>query len=213
MTPLRISATTLEAYRLYVEQDWMEEAALIQTIKREVVPTEAMRLGTAFHSVLEAPEQFRVPFGYLCDGLHFPDATMREPLSLIDPRGTFEVKSMTLIDGHTIVARADQIVGSHIYEHKTTTGSYDADKYLDSCQWRVEAALFQPGAITYRTFLLEEPKDQIVGLRGIEQLTVYPYPALLSDVRDLVRRFVAYVTQRGLTSYLEREGSDVDLAA
>ena len=213
MTPLRISATTLEAYRLYVEQDWMEEAALIQTIKRDVVPTEAMRLGTAFHSVLETPDSYRVPFGYLCDGLHFPDATMAEPLALIDRRGTFEVKSTMVVDGHTIVARADQIVGSHIYEHKTTTGSYDADKYLDSCQWRVEAAIFQPGAITYRTFLLEEPKESIVGLRGIEHLTVYPYPALVSDVRDLVRRFVGYVTQRGLTRYLDRPGTDVDLAA
>src|SRR5262245_22540698 len=145
----------------------MEEAALIQTIKREVVPTEAMRLGTAFQGVLEAPEQFRVPFGYLCDGLHFPDATMREPLSLIDPRGTFEVKSMTLIDGHTIVARADQIVGSHIYEHKTTTGSYDADKYLDSGQWRVQGGLFPAGAATDRPCPVVRLNVHVVGVRGV----------------------------------------------
>src|SRR5262245_65522305 len=105
---------------------------------------------------------------------------MREPLSLIDPRGTFEVKSMTLIDGHTIVARADQIVGSHIYEHKTTTGSYDADKYLDSCQWRVEAALFQTGAITQRNFPLGEPKGPNGGVGGSANTAAHTHLALPS---------------------------------
>lgn len=210
---MRISCTTLESYRLFVEQDWMEEAALIASIKGEFVPTDAMRLGTAFHRVLETPARYRVPLGYLCDGFHFPDATMREPLALIDRRGTFEVKGTMLVDGHTIVAKADQIVGAAIVEHKTTTSSYDIDKYLPSYQWRYEAAIFQPVSITYRTFLLEEPTGQIVGLRGIEGVTVYPYPALEADCRDLVRQFVDYVKQRGLTSYLERPGTDVDLAA
>jgi hypothetical protein len=210
---MRISTTTLESFRLFVEQDWMEEATLIATIKREVVPNEAMRLGTAFHAVLETPNAYRVPFGFMCDGFSFPDATMAEPLSLIDRRGTFEVKGTMVVDGHTIVAKADQIVGAAIYEHKTTTGSYDIDKYLPSYQWRVEAAIFQPVSITYRTFVLEEPREGIVGLRGIETVTVYPYPALLRDCTDLARRFVAYVTARGLTSYLERPGTDVDLAA
>lgn len=209
---MRISTTTLESFRLFMDQDWMAEADLIASIKGERVESEAMQLGTAFHAVLESPEQYRVPLGYRCNGFSFPDATMQPALALIDRRGVFEVKATKPFGAHTVVAKADHIVGTAIAEHKTTCGSYDVDKYLSSYQWRFECAIFQPTAITYRVFCLEDPKQQIVNLRAIEQVAVYPYPALERDCASLVRRFVDYVTLRKLTGYLERAGSDLLVA-
>lgn len=207
---LRISTTTLEAFRLYQTADWFPEQDLINTITGVRVETGAMRLGTAFHAVLEDPDRYRVFTGYSCDGFSFPDATMRPALALIDRSGPFEVKSQATLLGHTVVAKADQIVGARIYEHKTTTNSFDADKYLASFQWRFMAAIFQPVSVTYRVFLLEEPREGIVGLKGMETVTVYPYPALRTDCETLLRQFLDYVTTRGLTAHLERAGTSSD---
>ena len=172
-----------------------------------------MALGTAFHAVLEAAGGLQASTsGILCDGFHFPDATMRPMLDLIDRRGTFEVKATKAFGPHTVVAKADQIVGTHVYEHKTTTNPFDPDKYLQAYQWRFEAAIFQPVAITYRVAILEEPKERIVGLKSVEQVTVYPYPELERDCAQLVDRFVAYVRARDLTRFLERQGTALEAA-
>jgi hypothetical protein len=209
---MRISTTTLESFRLFMDQDWMAEADLINSIKGIREETPQMRLGTAFHSVLETPDHYRVPLGYLCDGFSFPDATMQQPLDLIDRRGVFEVKATKQFGPHTVVAKADHIVGTSIAEHKTTCSSFDVDKYLQSYQWRFECAIFEPSSITYRVFCLEDPKEHIVHLRSIETATVYPYPALERDCAQLVRRFIDYVTQRKLTQYFERPASALEAA-
>jgi hypothetical protein len=202
---MRISTTTLESFRLFMTEDWMAEADLINSIKGVRVETDAMRLGTAFHRILETPEPHRTVCGYFADGFHFPDATMQPALDLIDRRGVFEVKSTKPYGAHTVVCKADQLVGCDGFEHKTTCSSFDADKYLASYQWRFEMAIFGPELVrlTYRVFCLEEPKEGIVGLRGIEVVPVYRYPQLETDCADLVRRFADYVTARGLTQFLQ----------
>jgi hypothetical protein len=209
---MRISTTLLDTFRLWADQDWMAEQQVLNQIIGVREETDAMRLGTAFHSVLETPDQYRVPLGYACHGFSFPDATMRPLLDLIDRRGVFEVKAVTHFGPHTVVARADQIVGTAGFEHKTTCSSFDIDKYLSAYQWRFECAIFGLSSITYRVACLEDPKEGIVGLKGIEQVTVYPYAELERDCARLVDRFVDYVTRRGLTSYLERQGSALEAA-
>jgi hypothetical protein len=106
---MRASATTLQSFYLYLTEEWMTEASLIESIKGVYVPTPQMELGTAWHAVLETPETYRVPGGYRCRGYAFDDATMNPLLALIDRRGVFEVKGTVEFDGHTLVAQADQL--------------------------------------------------------------------------------------------------------
>lgn len=201
---MRISTTTLESFRLYMqpEQDWMTEDSLLATIRGEFTPTPAVLLGKAFGQVLETPDPYRVANGYSCHGQYFSDAVMQPALALMDRRGVFEAKATKEYGPCTVVAMADQIVGARLVEHKTTLGTFDIDKYLASCQWRFMADIFEPLSITYHVFCLNEERDGSIGLRGIETFNLYPYAALHEDCCELVRRFAEYVTVRGLDGLL-----------
>lgn len=204
---MRVAATALESYRLWRDQDWMSEADLIASLTHTAAPSRRMALGTAFGRVLEAPDAHAVPNGlggvayYEAEGYRFPADLMAGPLALYDRRGLCEVKATTVLDGVTLVAKADQLVGAEIIETKTTLGTYDPDKYAGSMQWRVMALVFEPVRIQYRVFSLTESPAGEISLRSTDTLNLYPYAGLADDVRALLGEFVDYVCLRGLTAH------------
>lgn len=201
---LRISTTTLESFRLFSQpdQEWMTEDALLATIRGEFTPTPAINLGLAFGRVLEQPERFRVPNGYRCDDYTFDDATMSRPLALFDRSGVFEAKATKVYGDAVVVAKADYLHGLHCREFKTTTGSFDVEKYAESCQWRFLLDIFEAALVTYDVFLLEDHDNGVATLRGIESFNLFPYAELRLDCQELVGEFVSYVTVKGLDGLL-----------
>lgn len=202
---MRISATTLESFRLFCEpeQEWMTEESLIATIKGEFKPTPAVDLGRAFGKVLETPERFLVDGGYQCEGYSFDDATMQPCFALIDRQGVFEAKALKAYGRHTVVAKADHLLGAHMSEFKTTINSFDFDKYAESCQWRFMADIFEPKIVTYNIFRLDDHENGVVTLRDIETFNLFPYVDLHQDCCELLGRFVDYVTAKGLAGILD----------
>src|SRR5207247_4146768 len=79
--PMRISTTVLESFRLYMQPDneWMDEAELIATIRGEFTPTPEILLGQAFHSVIEHPDKYRGEGGdaWMCRDFTFPGETIQ----------------------------------------------------------------------------------------------------------------------------------------
>ena len=199
---MRVSATTLEQFRLYMTEDWMEEASLIANIKGEFRSTPQIELGQAYHSIIEDPDRYLVPGGFSCRGFSFDMEHVRPALDLVDRRGVFEVKGTIEIDGVTLVGRADHVFGASIHEFKTTTGTFDPDKYLNSVQWRVMGLIFEPRVITYHVFCLVDSPNGVIALKSVETMNVYPYPAMREDVTRLVREFRAYVVAKGLDGVL-----------
>lgn len=208
---LRISVTTIEAYRYFLEYEWKTEAELIANIRGEFTPNNYMRAGTAFHNILETPEACRTPSGYASGGIAFDKDSIDQCLALYDQRGAFEVK--TTKDYHvngetvTVVAKADQLLGLEVVETKTKWAPFDIDGYLAACQWRYYLDIFEARRACYKVFCLEGLDDAIAGdgvieLKSIETFNVYPYPALHSDCTALVTDFVEYVNFRKLRDYL-----------
>jgi hypothetical protein len=202
---VRISATTLESFRLFTrpENDWMTEDELIATIRGQFVPNHKVLLGSAFGKVLEMPDRYRLRSGYTCDGFHFPEDVMAPALAEIDRRGVFEVKASMTYGECVVVCKADHVLGSHLSEFKTTLSNFNADKYAESCQWRFMADILKPSLITYRVFCLSEDyKTGEIALNSIETMNLYPYAALHQDCCDLVAEFADYVTAKGLDGVL-----------
>ena len=204
---MRISVTTLESYRLFMQpdQEWMSEDELIATIKGEFVPTPAVLLGQAYGRVLENPPAHRVRGGYAVGDYAFNDADVDPALALIDRRGVFEVKATKTYPSSggpvEISAVADHLYGGHLSEFKTTK-SFAIDKYLASCQWRFYAEVFQPLTITYHVFTLDDHGNGVAELRNIDSFRVFPYADLHADCCALVDQFVHYVTVKGLDGIL-----------
>jgi hypothetical protein len=203
---MRISCTTLESFRLWSQpdQEWMTEDSLIETIKGVFTPTPAILLGQAFGKVLETPERYQVKGGYRYGDFCFDDATMAEPLKLMDRRGVFEAKATKTLrrlhrrrDGGSSRRRAPDRAQDHLQ-------TFDFDKYAASCQWRFMADIFEPALVTYHVFLLDDHGNGIAELRGIETFNLYPYADLHEDCAALVRRFREYAIARGLDGLLRQ---------
>lgn len=205
---MRLSTTTLESYRLWRDGDWMDEAELLATFRGEFRPTPAVLAGQAFGMLLERPDRYRVRGGYRIpsrdsDQVYTVDDAVAAPaLALMDhTHGVFEVKATKAYGDCNVVAVVDQIVGTHLYEHKTTA-AFDIDKYLASCQWRFYLDIFGATAATYHVFVLDDHGNGVLAIRSIESFTVYPYPELHEDCAELVRDCRAYVKLRGLEDLL-----------
>ena len=206
---MRISVTTVEQFRLYQTADFVTEENLQASIRGEFKPTQFMRNGSAFHSILEAPERFKVERGYSADGIFFPDDVVAPCLAVSPPGGVHEAKAVKVYDLRTgpvtVVAKADKLLGLRITERKTKWSGFNFDNYADAYQWRFYCDIFRPASVTYDVFCLDEQRDGFV-LKSIESFTLYPYPAVHQDCVELLTQFVDYVNMRGLGSYLERAG-------
>lgn len=204
---MRISATQLESYRLFMSGDWMAESDLMATIRGEFVPTHKVNLGSAFGRVLEDPERYRASGGFRADAggetFEFGRDVMDPCLAVIDRRGVFEAKAEKAYGDCTVASRADHILGAHLSEFKTTLSGFDVSKYMDSYQWRFMADIFQPAQITYHVFCLYECEaNGVIELRSVETVNLFPYAELHQDCADLVQEFRGYVLARGLDGVL-----------
>jgi hypothetical protein len=224
---MRVGPSTLESFRLYLDEanDWFTTEKFIDQLLRREPPSLALHLGSAFGAVLERPERYRVPGGFAMHprGSHrpffFADAVMAEPLSLMNHvAGVFEAKATKRYPcGITVASKADQIVGLHLFEHKTTLGSFEIDKYLESVQWRFMVDLFEPRVVTYHVFLLDLEDDGGADLplpalvpyeptyRRVESFNLYPYATLRQDLDRLLEQFLWFVRDRGLVEQLEAD--------
>lgn len=155
---LRISVTTIEQFRKYVEEEMgdkfgnkyllVTEEKLLEDIQNTSVSTPKQSLGTAFHEVLEKPnetlERFRNEYGnseyYMASsGQLFQYEMIQKCLKEIDREFPFEVKKTKIydIDGEQIevVAKVDQWQGLAVNEHKSKwteikyTNDEDDEKY------------------------------------------------------------------------------------
>ncbi len=211
---MRISTTTLESFRLFMQpdQEWMAEDDLLATIRGEFVGNHKVWIGQAFGAVLEHPDPYRVSGGYRVEGVRgcaevfaFGDDVMAPALALVDrERAVFEAKAAARYGSHDVIAKADQMVGADIIETKTTLSTFDFDKYAASYQWRFMADIFDVPKITYRVFcLFESEQDHVIELRGVESFDLYRYAGLHDDCAALVREFADYCATRGLTELLD----------
>lgn len=198
---MRISTTTLESYRLFMTQDWMSEASLIESIEGKFVPNQKVLLGQAYGRVLEDPDRYLIAGGYRCGGYTFALKDVQPALMLIDRRGVFEAKAVKAYGECDVVAKADHLVGAHLSEFKTTD-YFTIEKYLDSCQWKFMTDIFEPSQITYHVFLLDDHDNGVAELKGIESLNLYPYAGLHQECADLVEEFAHFVTVKGLDGLL-----------
>lgn len=208
---MRISTTTLESFRLYMEMDWMTEEKLLDSIKGVFVPTPQMMAGSAYHKILEAPDAFRQTDGaYVCEGRRFPSSSVLPALELIDLAGPCELKETKVyrIGGRdvTVVAQVDQLLRSWIIERKTKWSPFDYAGYADSFQWRFYLDIFDGASgVCYQVFCMDEDKDGSYTLGDIHTMRFYPYVGMRTDLTELLEQFLAYVDRRQLAGYLRNK--------
>jgi len=209
---LRISATLLQAFQLYSSTDWFDEPKLLDAIKGTVVSTPQMKIGQAFHSLLEKP-QLNLDGVYERNGLRVVPAANASILERLPEGGVFETKVVKTVgqtregDDLVLVAKAEYIAGLHVCEFKAPlNGQFDAEKYERSVQWKMYSMLYGANRVSYHIACLKQD-DGLLRLRTLDSMDLYAYPELERDVRELVREFLHYLRSRQLDSYLRKEVS------
>lgn len=196
MDALRASATDIDALRFYlyppIPETEIELGELLARLRREQPPTPAMLAGTALHKALEnaAAGDHK---GFASDDYTFSfeiDADLDLP-DIREMKATREY----LIDGCevTLVGKVDGIHGKRIDDHKLTE-RFDAEKYLDSYQWRIYLEVFGADEFRWNVFegrpTVEGGKDYLI--RAVHPLRMRRYPGIAADVERELHRFVAF---------------------
>lgn len=214
MTPMRVSATALDAFRHFMEpdQEWLSAEELDRQILGVSTPGDAAKIGSAFGRLIEkGPEQFLQYGGlYVVDGVSF-DLSFDPMLARYDRRGLFEVKGTRLFGDVLIVAKADQLFGAQLIETKTTSSGFDFEKYAKAWQWRLMAAIWQPAVVTYRVAVIDDA-GPYVSLREHVEFNVFPYAAMVDDCTRAVAEFRDYAVSRGLDHALRHKQAIAEAA-
>lgn len=179
MVTLSISPSKLEQFRKYEDEamnGFITEEKVIESIKTKQLPSDALKLGLAYHKILEEGhekfqtiyrgEQFYKVTGNRIGSLGFshpqilPAVRLRHRLQ----NATFEVGLETEVDlGKYKVKslqRVDALLGLQIHEFKTTSSKYVPrySDFYDSIQWRFYLlSLPDAQSVNYTIFHFRNP--------------------------------------------------------
>ena len=212
---MRIGCTALDSFYLYLTQDWMEEDALLATLKGTSGTTYQMLIGTAFGRAIERPERYRKGALYVVPvkgdewmEYAFSQHSVEDALMLFDRNGLFEVGVTQRYGEINVVAKADYLLGHELGENKTSLKPFTFDKYCGSFQWRFMLDMWEIPMITYNVFHLgEDRKTGELFVKETNSFNLFAYSDMHSDCAALVREFETYVRAKpGLVDILnERE--------
>jgi hypothetical protein len=190
MQTLRLSATDIDQLRYYRDADEMELAELIARLKHLMPSSDAMEAGTALHAALEVADAG--DFKGLVHGDYTfsfeTDATL-DLLPIREMKATrdYFVDDVTV----TLVGKVDGIYGKRIDDHKFTA-KFDADRYLDSYQWRIYLEVFGANEFRWNIFEALESAPRNYLIRNVHSLRMHRYPGIAEDVERAVRDFVVF---------------------
>lgn len=207
MSPLRLTPSLLDSFRLYHEAEFMSLADLESRIKGEpMTPTPAMLLGSAFHKIAEGASDVENGL-YSVDGFLFDAASADDALALRGP-GVSEVWCARTLERvlHTPIlrGRADWISGATPWEIKTKDKEMDPEHYAASLQWQCYLHMLEADECRYLLVRLEEGKD-CWRVRAADPLPLFRYRGMEDHLNEWATKLMHFCESRGLLPYLDKE--------
>lgn len=186
---MRISVTSLDAYRYYRDNEDASLDDLLARLRRELPPTEAMMAGSALHAALEHAQADAEVLQ--ADGYTFRFVADCElPLPAVrELKG--EIEMQTSIGPVTLVGIVDAI-GSEIQDHKFTA-RFDAERYADSFQWRCYLHMFGAHRFVYNVFEGREVKPMSYDIHAFHRLPLFSYPGMREEVQREIDEFARFL--------------------
>jgi hypothetical protein len=165
MKAMRVTVTNLETFRLFHTEDWMDFDHLMASITgNEAFDPFTSMLGEHFHEALRllgTGEHDRLQHGRFIFDLSRVDAE----ITLLPLRELRASKKYTVGD-HVIDVRGrvDGTDGVAVEDHKLKFGTFDAERYADSVQWKMYLDMI--GGRVFRYNVFEAPDSDSVSMRS-----------------------------------------------
>lgn len=191
---LRLSVTDLDSFRYWqqAEDEYMDTAALLRRLRREEPPSREMAAGKALHSLLEHGTEAVLETS-VADGIKFYftlDAALTLP-PIRELKG--ERVYQTPVGPVTLVGKVDGLSGLSVLDYKLTS-KFDAERYMESYQWRCYLSIFGARRFDYLVFVGYEELGEWE-VRELHPLTFYRYAGMDEDVAGAVSQFAEFVAE------------------
>lgn len=208
---IRISASDLEGFRYWKGREDSSLEELIARLSHAEPPTRQMEAGRAFAKLMETASDGVVDIATV-DGWTFDFSDLdAAPLVRAPYREIKGEKVYATPHGPvTLVCKTDGLDGRRIHDQKLTE-RWDAEKYLDSLQWRAYLDIFDAHAFVYDVFVgryargfyggndydspLPDDPQQCVNVVEYHPMTFYRYPNLAADVERAVSELAGVIKQ------------------
>ena len=200
---IRLSVTDLDQYAYWMSMDDVGPEWLIDRLTK-FEPSPQMAAGSAFHGALESltnSVSLIVRGGFAFDIRC--DAAISAP-------SVRELKiEREVIRGVVLVGKVDAIDGGTIIDYKLTE-RLDAERYVDSLQWRAYLMLFQAHRFEYSVFegTPDRSNPQSYTIHAHHILRFYSYGEMQRDVLLAVRRLADFVKRYNIGSKQTPSGTN-----
>ena len=94
-----------------------------------------------------------------------------------------------------LVARADKVLGLAVMDYKTTSNQFEAERYMQSVQWKIYCLAFSAHSFTYRVFEIKD--GDVLTIKAAHTLTCRPYPGMAEEVQRLAGDFIGFCLRNG----------------
>lgn len=202
---MRISVSEIDSYRYWKGNEDVPLEKLLSDLRKKDPPSQDMLAGRALHKIMETANEGEIKFAEM-DGFTF-DFALDEPLSIPPIR---ELKGEIEIEGVTLVGVVDGFDGVTVNDYKLT-GQFNAEKYIDSYQWRAYLMMFGANRFMYNVFVAAARLELLACHRNkhkefqgkkriihqLHNLPLFGYLGMESDVTrevlglaDIIKRFI-----------------------
>jgi len=214
---LKVTASNLEAYRLWRLFDFITTDELFARIRGDAMPepTFETKLGNAYHELVLTPWLNGLDGIVDIEGIMFDSCTAYDELADVLPlKSTFEVWGRRYFsnywDGHTVyvLGRLDAMFGNEIKDLKVSLKSKDPVTRVDSLQWPLYCEVAGCRKFTYVDVQLRSIKATVGQPAHFQTVKVNPLTLYLSDsiARDLkvaVIDYLQFVENAGLLDFID----------
>jgi hypothetical protein len=186
-----LHVSDLETYRYWQDDEGATLEDLLRRLRHEEPPSDRMLAGAALAKLMErggpyadVEEQDGWRFVFALDAeMEQPDGNeVQGELVIETPNGPV-----------TLVGHADMVTAPAVRDQKLTE-RFDAERYVDSLQWRAYLLMFQRRRFVYDVFECSY-RDRTVTLRELHRLAFYAYPNMRQDVERAVWELAAFVAR------------------
>lgn len=211
---IRLSVSDLETWRYWKANEDSTLDELVARLTKKEPPTPQMQAGAAFAKLME-----QAPMGVFdvetVDGWTFvfnlDDVIALPPVRELKAEVVFDTPSGPVM----LVGKIDGL-GGKVHDQKLTE-SFDAERYLDSLQWRAYLVMFGAREFVYdvfkakyergpgRTIVVDGEETYVKGdptgkitITEYHPMSFFSYPGIRADVQRAVNELAEVVVAYGI---------------
>lgn len=180
--------TDLDSIVWFHKIETMTVADVIERLLRTAEPNDKMRMGTAWHSILETPpdsidkvERDGFTFKVDCEA-----SILLPQVREIRAEKTYRIDDLDI----TLTGGCDGISAKKVSDHKLTFRP-NPETYFESPQWRAYLDIYGADVFEYIIYSAKEQKGEVV-IYDVSPMTMYRYPELEGDLERSIRGLVDF---------------------